>query len=399
MSSGSVWEPLGEALAAFVSNRPDAPLSKKFRLLTIRVGREASVAVLGGMMLLAAAQPATAASGPDPRDSLPSFSATGIVESFSADRSTGEMRRVKASSFTFSHHHGVWQMEHLMGYPALVRGNGLGCRRIPEGMRLSIYVPTAPTNFLVAEAYSFVFPPPEYSELLLCWLALCPRPELPLLPNGRIRRLIERNFLSAPDNAGPCEFKFLEANPNFLEELSIGDDGKIYAMGGRLIPYVPPFPHGITERRYRLMETTNFQGTPFPLKAVWQQFSLVSGAKSPRDVDLRSEVRLTVHALESSPVRKSLLPWPDHLFALDYRFVDAKHPHRLGYVVTNDVWESTNSADLQSLIKPFNPPRPRAGVLRAPWLMLLFALPLPAIWFVMRGRRKPSTITSVADEQ
>lgn len=164
----------------------------------------------------------------------------------------------------------------------------------------------------------------------LCWLALCPQPELPLLPNGRIRRLINREFLDAADNTGPCSLTFLKENPSFLEELSIGDDGKIYAMGGKLIPYVPPFPSGITERRYRLLETTNFQGTVFPLKAVWQQFSLASFARSPQDVDLGGEVRLTVHSLDSSPALKNLLPWPDRVYAMDYRFVDANHPNRVG---------------------------------------------------------------------
>ena len=132
---------------------------------------------------------------------------------------------------------GLWEIELQYSSPEELRGTGESCKRIPDGVRLR---PTFPTNathgLLAAQALPLHYPPPEKTPLLLCWLSLCPEPQLPILNPHHMRRFLSIAFQNVPKNQGSFDVHYLPGEARFLSELTLTNDGLSFSREGKVYP-------------------------------------------------------------------------------------------------------------------------------------------------------------------
>jgi hypothetical protein len=158
--------------------------------------------------------------------------------------------------------------------------------KIPEGTRHYALSGTQGTNIMTAAvACPLPFPPPGRISLFAPWLALCPRPELPLIDSHRMHRFVngpvcEADILLLPENQGYYQISYLGTEKQFLAELTISNNGVSVVMGvgadGQPVPEIQALPNsyksGFLQYRYQVLETTNMNGILFPLHSIYDVF-------------------------------------------------------------------------------------------------------------------------------
>jgi hypothetical protein len=242
-----------------------------------------------------------------------------------------------------------WEIELRYLAPAEVCGTGESCKRIPDGVRIRpTFERRSSTALLAATALPLPYPPPEKTPFLLCWLCLCPAPELPTLDNVRIRRFVSVPVQANPKNEGFFEAKYLMPVGRFLSSLSVTNNGISFSTDGKTYPYAPPFGAGFLEFQYELLATTNVGGLIVPLRAAVKRFSPLPGAVTVKDVYTRVLSSLTVTSVSASPLTP-LSEWPSEYMALDQRPAQLPLGVTVNYSVSEDEWQPVTSEKIQRL--------------------------------------------------
>jgi hypothetical protein len=313
-------------------------------------------------------------------DNMPPFTAGGTVslQLFLKAGATNATKKTEKEVY-FSYSNGWWQIElkkekgsFQSGDKALPKGPSAeqmagaitDCRNISDGVRYLLTgrkqqeMAAVSNVWLSAFLESTTFPPPEMSDLFLCWLTLCPNPELPVNAGNKMRRLISVDFLKNPQNQGEYTLQHLAPDNVFLSELCITNNGTILMRDGSLMKLLPPFDKGHLEFDYKILETTNWNGVMFPLRSVLHKYVPLPGATNREGLFAALESRLSIGSFQvgvESPeidLKKSKFVVMVH---------DNRLPHLPGrepimYVVTNvnDHWMAATNPVLVQYAALFN---------------------------------------------
>jgi len=257
------------------------------------------------------------------------------------------------ASVVFLYRNGWWRVQARYSYLHLARGitNVADCMRIPDGTRSYLIFEGSTNQGLttLATACRDAFPIPGQAELLVSWLALCPRPELPLIDSKRMRRFLNLpdyrpQIFNAPQNEGFYQASYLGPEHAFLSELVITNNGfglelNVHKSGvedpGEILRFGPPFDNGFTEMQYRVIESTNLQGIVFPLRAVCERFTPNWGGKDRNDLRVSLQSELTVTKISfSAKDRTGRFVAPSRMLAEDIR-----PGVSVSYLVRDDQWK------------------------------------------------------------
>jgi hypothetical protein len=114
--------------------------------------------------------------------------------------------------------------------------------------------------------------------------------------------------------------------------------------------YSPPFDKGFTELEYQVLESTNINGTKFPLRSILRQYAPKAHAIDHKDRHLRLSSGVTVNRIGFStsggPNRTAA---PTQLVALDKRPPNLPKEIEVRYVVTNDQWKPASDPQIVRL--------------------------------------------------
>lgn len=334
---------------------------------------------------------------------IPPFLAKGTVDT-RLFRTTTDLFFKQEAHFVFQWSNGWWQLEVAFDSPPELSGSSMNCKRIRDGVRVVDITATTSTNALpVAVAYPIPFPPPERPILLVCWMALCPYPELPLLDGNRTRRLIASQFHDDPRNQGRFLVQYADPANTFLSEFTIYNNGIRFFREGRTTHYPHPFQDGFREFEFRVLDRTNLGGLPIPTRATLALLSPALAADSVDDLYASAEAKFILEDIHNSngPL-KAADTIPARMFALDGRFKDLAENVSVNYRVTNDSWLSVTNHNLKQLASVFRAANARKAR-NTPWVarlvMVAFFL-APGVLALSRLRRKhkQSTNEKLQDE-
>ena len=341
------------------------------------------IACLGFFGLLIVNQTASAVS-PAMGSDLPAFSAVGtVLNEVYQQAGLSSPTYSLEESVCFSYSNGWWRVQvkykngALPGVsPLFLAGNITDCERIPGGVRtVTMRLPQKVKGdlWLPADAEPIAFPPPARNNLLICWLSLCPNPQLPFLNDTMMRQLVSTEFLRDPQNEGFYKLRY-GPNNRFVSELCITNNGVIVVGHGRTMKLAPPFDRGHLGLEYRVLETTNWNGISFPLKSILRKYVAMPGATTPDQVYAATVTRFGIESFRlgiarpaidlAQPTRlekvwaeivsgapspvQTLLPKPSsvHLVANDHRLVKTPVGEPTTYQVTGDQWLAATNAAL-----------------------------------------------------
>lgn len=369
-----------------------------------------AVVLSGPGLPMAAAAGADLSSPTQAQGGCPPFMARGTVSCNSLNPD-GTVRAglTSLANFSFLYSNGWWQLEEEFVKQCklleMAEGTIINIRPIPDGIReLSLSpperMPPGFTNKAVLEgaiAYGGPFPIPLQAESFLCWLALHPNPQLPIIGPGRIRRLFLPEWMERPDNEGRFRLRYLSGESGFLAELSIWHNGLELLYDGPTRRYPPPFHRGALEFKYEVLEATNWAGMVVPKRARLTRYSHKSNAKSPEDIYPSVVAELTLERIEAwDGTVRTARPLPEEVFASDHRFPGLPRHAALNYRVTNDQWKPVSAPELKALAASYRwagrRPAPKAPwVLRLAWAAVAIA-PL-AVWagyrLLAKANKKP----------
>jgi hypothetical protein len=284
-----------------------------------------------------------------------------------------------------------WEIELRYLSPKEFRGTGESCKKIPDGVRLRPIFESNSTNaLLAAQVLSLLYPPPEKSPFLLCWLCLCPEPDLPVIDGSHIRRFISVPFQDNPKNRGSFYVRYLMPESNFISAFTVTNDGISFSKAGNTYRYGAPFSAGFRELQYELLATTNVAGTMVPLSAVLKRFSPRPGAVTVDDIYTRVFASLTVTLVSTSHI-DALSKWPSIYMALDQRPPLLPTNVTVNYLVTNDQWQSVTNKDLQllaTITRSSNRGKVHTGKARAIFFVTLMLLPGVVYFLLKHGKVK-----------
>ena len=178
---------------------------------------------------------------------------------------------------------------------------------------------------------------PEYLDniLFLPWLALCPRPELPI-QNGQIIK----QFYS-PIGEATYHLDFLGAEQAFVSHLIITNKGEVIAPNSQVIKLEAPFDHGFIEFVYQVESMTNVNGIAFPARSVMYRQHRMQGTGGKMDIRAHHKTYLMVESVEPGFRNFDV---PPIMVADDYRLPAVKPGKTMTYRVANDTWEAPDSA-------------------------------------------------------
>lgn len=229
--------------------------------------------------------------------------------------------------------------------------------RVPDGVRFMSTPAHRPFNdesvdLHLASVCSLFFPSPASLPAFVSWLALCPRPELP----------IEREKIHRFVDAGPCpvelfedrrtlapyDISYLNEGASFLAGLSITNPGVSIdafpnANGGWEVQYrqlEPPLERGFAEFVYSVEETVEYKGYRMPSRAMAKRIA-ASGATLYDQVVCHFNL---LHLAELNARASDALARPQRLLAQDFRIPDLPAP--LTYYVTNESWRPISHPDI-----------------------------------------------------
>jgi hypothetical protein len=342
---------------------------------------------------------------------MPAFNVEGMVSLEQYVEGTREPVARMEGKFLFTYSDSVWeiQISSRKADGVNTRTNAfsmsvLNCKRIPEGIR---YYVTYSTNLLVnpvypakkethgvlATAESVPFPPPEYPELLLCWLSLCPDPPLPVIDKTRIRRLLSLAHFTSPENTGTYSREFLGSDQIFLSNLNITNNGVIFYGKNEMLKPEPPFERGFKELAYETVGITNINGISFPVESVLRQYTLINDATNCEAIYPCLVTRLKVERIDIGSVPS--IPQPPMLIAEDHRPPNLPSRPALNYMVSNDTWVSVTNdkiAVLASLVRQHgkDAPPPKDPTSRRLIILIIFGISTLALfgWIFLKAKSK-----------
>lgn len=279
---------------------------------------------------------------------FPPFTAKGTVLTEVFQHPTGPPTARMEEAITFCHSNDWWRIEltyqsgsHASIPAHLIKGNTIDCARIPGGVRiLTTRTPALRAGtYLPADVEATEFPPPSQNSLFVCWLTLCPKPQLPLLTETNMRRLVSAQFIKDPLNQGKYGLKYLGGGV-FVSELCITNDGIIQVSsqspGYATRRQPPPFDNGLFEFEYKVLAVTNWGGVSFPLKSVLRKYTANLNGTNRNDVRLVVMASLNVDSFRPNEIAKPVVD-SSRIVALDNRYpVTGQGP--LKYVVANENW-------------------------------------------------------------
>jgi hypothetical protein len=220
----------------------------------------------------------------------------------------------------------------------------IDCKRVPGGVRYYSVFPNTESEAAegvlpFVEVLPTAFPPINFRELLLCWLALCPNAELPTVSSNQMRRFTSQKRLDEPDNVGEYHASYLETNAFFLSDLSVSDNGEVHYLDGRVRHRPAPFAEGFTDFHFRTLETTNVNGIAFPKRAELRLLALGSGETNQDNSWATLVCSLDVTQIQAPPApsksRNMTLFVSD---ISDKRPFPEPGPFPRPYIVTNDTF-------------------------------------------------------------
>jgi hypothetical protein len=334
-----------------------------------------------GVLLILFASLITSASSAAAGDGrIPPFTAKGIVsiEVFQKPGVPAVLKTEEDVFFTYSN--GLWQVE-LKGrpggfqttiplqtiapFPKGVSAGGLpesisNCKNISGGVR---YITTARSVQDIAVAsniwrHAFVeptpFPPPETVSMFVCWLALSPNPELPLIDGNKMRRLLSADFIKNPKNQGEYTLQYISPDNIFISELSITNDGIGLLPDRTLMKWSPPFDKGYLEFEYKVLETTNWNGVSFPSRAILHKYFPLPNGTNRNDLFATVVARLDMKSFHAGIESPYVDLSHSKLFAHDNRLPHLPELGPIRYVVTNDQWVAATNTALAQFAADYN---------------------------------------------
>jgi hypothetical protein len=338
-------------------------------------------------------------------DTIPPFTAEATIttEVFQKD---GPISKIQQKAF-FSYSNGWWEIEcqfengYSRGMPTnTLTGRLLNCKRIPDGIRLIVARadesgPILKSNVIQSAIVQPIsIPNPGSADLLLCWLSLCPQPELPLIETNRMRRLVSSEFLSDSRNQGTYNIRYLSPSDYFVAELNITNDGVFVTADKSIQQFKPPFENGYREFTYRVEATTNISGILFPAHTALYKYVPQSDAKSQNDVRPAVVARLDLTRVNLSVEQLTRFPI---LIALDHRPTNLPQGVTVNYRVTNDQWVSVSNPKMKQLATLYRliPGGGKASKTGISWffatsLVILAVAPL-IIFFAVKRKNKQTT--------
>ncbi len=282
-----------------------------------------------------------------------------LTRGFRADTKTLNYDTDSAVVFLYSN--GWWEVE--ARYPATsTRTNVENCMRIPDGTRSYTLFEHGTNSGLTATASACpnLFPPPGRPELLIPWLSLCPRPDLPLIDGRRMRRFINLpicrpDIFNAPQNEGFYVLKHMAPEKTFVSELMVTNNGFSIELTvtqngpeGEIHRYAAPLDNGFLDFHYQVIETTNFNGTTFPLRTTCALSSSDWSTKDPSDlrVHLVSELTVTRISFPEKDLASHIVT-PGELLVSDARPPNLPENRTLGYLVVGDQWKPVSDPEIE----------------------------------------------------
>jgi hypothetical protein len=310
-------------------------------------------------------------------DNIAPFTAKGTVlmEVFQKAGGTNASLRLKIENEVFfAYSNGWWRLEleyksgNLQTNAAVPKGvpseqlsgNLVDCKNIPDGVRYVITRRNAPdsigvTNILKTACLEPTkFPPPEMPDLFVCWLALCPNPELPVIDGSKMRRLISSGFLKDSENRGEYGLKYIAPDNAFLLELCITNDGMVPMHDGSLMKQPAPYDKGYREFEYQVLETTNWNGAVFPLRSVLHKYVPLPNGSSREDLFSAVVVRLNVESIQAGFERPEVDLTKSMFMAKDNRLPHLPGRQPIRYAATNDQWVAATNPALVRLAAAYN---------------------------------------------
>lgn len=277
------------------------------------------------------------------------FSFRGVLKSDVFAPDEGRPIVSTECEFTVNVSNRTWEIELVYNMPSELKGTRESCKRIPDGIRLRH---TSAANIdralLAARALPIAYPPPDKTPMMLCWLCLCPLPELPVLDKGTMRRFISLHETEADQNKGFYSAEYLSPDLQFLSLLTITNDGLVFATDEKAHKYPEPFSSGFVEFRYALTSMTNLGSTPVPLRATLRRYSPKPGGQTLQALYTRVDSSLLVTSV-SSLEEPSSEQWPSAYIALDQRPKDLPLDATVNYMVTSDAWRSVKDKSIQRM--------------------------------------------------
>lgn len=290
---------------------------------------------------------------------VPAFSAEGLVSTENFEEGKDVPFRTLKGHFLFSYTNGAWEIqissqqgEGLGIDPKFLAEQVLDCKRIPDGVRFFVALNTnlfliqnnpvtKDTPGTIATAEAIPFPPPEQVEMLTCWLAYCPYPDLPTIDAIHIHGMLPVKVFNSSNNIGTFSKTYLEPDHVFLSEFQFTNNGTLIAQDLKAIQLPQPFDRGFLAQSFRVLETTNVNGVTFPLLAVNCQFIPCRMATNRTDVYARIVTQVKLEGIKTGTV--PAFSKPPLMFALDRRPANLSDSPQWTYSISNDSWASVTN--------------------------------------------------------
>lgn len=334
----------------------------------------------------------------DIQHKTPPFVAQGtIVSQVFTPNGVTPIRRSEGA-FYFLSSNAFWQLDVTYTGPAAMAGCRISCKSIPEGIRFFTTFPPSPKvekATVLAHSIRQEFPPAEQPFLLACWLALTPKPSLPMLGAGQMRRFLFQEHMTHPENRGSFTANFLPPDDEFLSALSITNNGLLFQMGAQPIRFKGPYAAGFLETQYELLGTTNLGGAVFPLRGAFRRLGPRQVSTEP-EVFTASEDTVIVSTIQILGGASAVTPPPEspsRLLAVDSRPPGLPKDLSMNHIVTNDEWVSVTNPELLDLAKIYKNMRQRRARIHVGYIALFLGLAVvaPAAALVIGKRRNKRT--------
>ena len=270
---------------------------------------------------------------------IPPFSAKFTMRSEipAADPATPPEIIMRSEGY-FAYSNGVWEVEALARNPKSPDVIILNSRKITGGTRtlwLTSASKTDPNILAAAKATTLVHPEYFDTELFVPWLALCPRPELPIQSGQIIKQFY------SPIGEATYHLDFLGAEQAFVSHLIITNKGEIIDPTSKVSKLEAPFDQGFIQFVYEVESMTNFHGLTFPSRSVMYQQGPMQGAGA-KIVGIRAHHKTYLMVESLAPGFRNF-DVPPIMAANDYRSPAVKPGKTMTYRVTDDTWEAPDS--------------------------------------------------------
>jgi hypothetical protein len=259
------------------------------------------------------------------------------------------------AKFSFCYSNGWWRAEVTYLDPEKDRPSVQNCMSVPDGVRtFTLFQGSTNRGMTAASACPVSYPPPSMTELFAVWLAYCPRAQLPLLDEKRMRRFLllpgcNLELMNHVKNEGVYSLDYSAPGRIFVRSLEITNNGLNLdmAVGGDGFPhpvmsrFPAPFDKGFCEFNYQMTEETNFNHCAFPKRGALKLFYLL-GRNSRGEVAPNEIVEVRLERIQDFSAASNGSKQLSRMYALDARPPSLAPNQVAGYVVTNDQWKAVS---------------------------------------------------------